>query len=79
MLGLTPAQAALAKDLKEAQAEKEARRKKLRDAATMNKKTGRDIQVFDTPEYSLDEEARMPNFRMRTSEGTRVAKEAQSS
>jgi hypothetical protein len=50
---------------------KEARRKKLREAAVVQKETGRGVDAFDQPEYSLSEEAREPNFRMRTTEGTR--------
>ncbi|KAL6762218.1 hypothetical protein V8C86DRAFT_2522636 [Haematococcus lacustris] len=62
---------AAAKDLKAAQAEKEARKAALRAAAEKTKESGRATEAFDVPEYSVSEEARTPNFRARQSEATR--------
>lgn len=71
---LLPA-AAQAKDFKEAQAEKEARKKALREAAGEIKSTGVDVdQVFAVPEYSLSEESRTPNSHSRQGEGARQQK-----
>ena len=60
-----------AKDLKEAQAEREARKKALRDAAGEIARSGKDVEggVFSTPEYSVSEEARTPNVHSRQGEG----------
>ncbi|GAX82140.1 hypothetical protein CEUSTIGMA_g9568.t1 [Chlamydomonas eustigma] len=63
---LLPASQSIAKDFKEAQAEKEARRKALKEATGEVKSTGVDVQqVFAVPEYSVSEEARTPNVHSR--------------
>nr|BAA78588.1 hypothetical protein [Chlamydomonas sp. HS-5] len=63
---------AFAKDFNAALAEKEARRRRLRDSAGEAKETGKDQgQVFAVPEYSLGDEARTPNGHSRQNEGAR--------
>eukprot|EP00195_Chlamydomonas_chlamydogama_P016328 CAMPEP_0202898008 /NCGR_PEP_ID=MMETSP1392-20130828/6618_1 /ASSEMBLY_ACC=CAM_ASM_000868 /TAXON_ID=225041 /ORGANISM="Chlamydomonas chlamydogama, Strain SAG 11-48b" /LENGTH=127 /DNA_ID=CAMNT_0049583803 /DNA_START=56 /DNA_END=439 /DNA_ORIENTATION=- len=66
------AYSSVAKDIKEALAEKEARKKALREAAGGMKATGKDAQIFEVPEYSVSEEARTPNIHSRQGEGART-------
>lgn len=78
LMALMTSEEADAKDLKEAQAEKEARKKALREAAGNIARSGKDVEggVFPSPEYSVSEEARTPNVHSRQGEGAKQQKNA---
>jgi hypothetical protein len=78
LITLMKSSEAEAKDLKEAQAEKEARKKALREAAGEIARSGKDVEggVFAMPEFSVSEEARTPNMHSRQGEGAKQQKNA---
>eukprot|EP00775_Hariotina_reticulata_P010638 gene10638-10796_t len=54
-----------AKNYKDALAQKEARKNKLRETASGIKTSGKDQQVFKSSDYMVSEEARTPNVHSR--------------
>eukprot|EP00877_Chromochloris_zofingiensis_P002295 jgi/Chrzof1/12066/Cz06g20050.t1 len=66
------AMAAGATDFKDALAKKQARKAALKAAAGDIKSSGKDQQVFKSPNYSVSEEARTPNIHTRQNEGART-------